>query len=576
MNETGPAGPHYETIYSTAGHLLILGGPGSGKTTVALYKAQRDIAGKRLRNAQRFLFLSFARATVTRVDEQAGNLISKAERAFIEINTYHSFCWTLLRSHGYLLEIKSPPRLLAPPDAAALLAEMDDDERKAEKCRLCGEDGLLHFDLFACKAAELLKRCKKLARIIANAYPTIILDEFQDTNADEWEMIQRLGEHSRLIALADPEQRIYEFRGADPRRIGEFLSAFSPTEIDFGAANHRSNGTDIVQFGDDVLANRNKDRTYKNVTAVRYGFLAKNLTHQHLKFAVFKAMKRQLQREVPGWSIAILVPSKRLMLDVSDYLSTKTGGLEPIAHDVAMDTEGPSLAAAVIAAVLDECPDAAAYSRGMVTNLCAHMRGRNGDRRPARDVLELTNALTALLAGEKVRGSKRKQIIDEMNSIVAGRIAMTLTGDPGEDWLAVRRLFEQCSSESLKQVAEDARYLRLLHKGAALRARLTDIWKTRGCYRGAGAAVRDALLLEHFSASTRTWSGVNVMTIHKSKGKEFDEVIIYEGRHFGKIVRKNATEHESGQARLSLRVAVTRARTQVAILTPANDVCPLL
>ena len=151
-----------------------------------------------------------------------------------------------------------------------------------------------------------------------------------------------------------------------------------------------------------------------------------------------------------------------------------------------------------------------------------------------------------------------------------------MTGDPGEDWLAVRRLFEQCSSKSLQQVAEDARYLRLLHKGASLRARLTELWKTHGCYRGAAAAIKDALLQEHFSALTRAWTGVNVMTIHKSKGKEFDEVVIYEGRHYGKIVRKNATDNESGQARLSLRVAVTRARTQVIILTPSNDACPFL
>ena len=49
-------------------------------------------------------------------------------------------------------------------------------------------------------------------------YPVIILDEFQDTSADEWQLIQLLGTNSELIALADPEQRIYDFRGAAQNR----------------------------------------------------------------------------------------------------------------------------------------------------------------------------------------------------------------------------------------------------------------------------------------------------------------------------------------------------------------------
>src|SRR4029077_6241035 len=95
--------------------------------------------------------------------------------------------------------------------------------------------------------AELFSRSRPLREIFSDAFPTIILDEFQDTNEDEWKLIKLLGERSRLIALADPEQRIYEFRGADPRRIGEFAAGLSPTTFDFGTENHRSSGTDIIQ-----------------------------------------------------------------------------------------------------------------------------------------------------------------------------------------------------------------------------------------------------------------------------------------------------------------------------------------
>ena len=62
------------------------------------------------------------------------------------------------------------------------------------------------------------------------------------------------------------------------------------------------------------------------------------------------------------------------------------------------------------------------------------------------------------------------------------------------------------------------------------------------------------------------------MTIHKSKGKEFDAVIIYEDART-KILNKYRTEDE---ARLLLRVAATRAKKYVDILTPQDMPCPLL
>ena len=155
-------------------------------------------------------------------------------------------------------------------------------------------------------------------------------------------------------------------------------------------------------------------------------------------------------------------------------------------------------------------------------------------------------------------------------------LSLQLLGDPWEDWRAVRKLLTDSGTDVLQQVTEDAKYLRLLHKGAALRARLGELWRTTGSYRGAASAVRDALLQEHFSASIKEWRGVHVMTIHKSKGKEFDEVIIYEGSHQGRIVRANASERDVAQARLALRVAVTRAMKRATILTPKNDACRFL
>lgn len=563
-------------LLATEGHILALGGPGSGKTYMGILKGDRESRESKFLRGQRILFLSFARATIARVAQQAGKLIASPERKALEINTYHGFAWNLLRSHGYLLNAGGPIRLLPPPEAASRLAEIETDARTTEKHRLFREEGLLHFDLFAALSAELLSKSQALTRIVCDAYPVIILDEFQDTNADEWRMIQTLGTRSRLIALADADQRIYEFRGADPKRISEFIAAYAPTQFDFGSENERSNGTDIITFGNDLLTEANKAKTYRDVFITRYGFYRGRGVHYALKTTVIQRIKRQLKSGNDAWSVAVLVPSKRLMLEVSDYLSASDDGLPSVRHDVALDTEGPALAAVLIAGVLEGGATKTEIAHRMILDLCTHIRGRKGNTPPNQDDVGLAGSLGGYIRSGTIKGKKRQQIVVESVRIAGARHGLQLSGDPWEDWLAVRALLAHSAAEPIREVTEDAKYLRLLHKGAVVRARLSELWRTTGGYAGAASAIRDALLQEHFSASTKVWRGVHVMTIHKSKGKEFSEVLVYEGSHHGRIVRADANPNDVAQARLALRVAVTRAMKRATILTLKNAVCVLL
>jgi DNA helicase II / ATP-dependent DNA helicase PcrA len=563
-----------EALLRTRGHILVLGGPGSGKTYMAARKAEADI--RHLAAAQQVLFLSFARATVARVAEQASNLISGSQRRRLEINTYHGFAWKLLRSHGYLLGYPQRLRLLPPPEAASRLSGIPAGNRAAEKQRLFREEGLLHFDLFAALTADLLSRSTALTRIICDAYPIIVLDEFQDTNSDEWQVIKALGCFSHLIALADADQRIYEFRGADPKRIAEFIIQYEPTQFDLGTENNRSNGTDIAVFGNDLLTGANKGKTYRDVAIVRYGFYRGVKPHYAVKTCLLGSIRRQKKRSESRWAVAILVPSKKLMLAVSDYLSSATDGLPAISHDVALDAEGPALAAALIASVLEKGLDQNRMRQKLISDLCNHIQGRKGNDSPTKTDRELVSALYGFQRNGSIKGTKRRLIIEEINRITSARESLCLAGDPGEDWLAVRQLFATSTCETLRDVADDAKYLRLLHKGTLLRSRLGELWRSTGGYSGAGVAVRDAMLQEHFSAALRDWKGVHLMTIHKAKGKEFDEVIIYEDRYIGRILRAKAKDNDIAQARLTLRVGVTRGMRRTSILTPANDVCPFL
>ncbi len=117
-------------ILATDGNLLIMGGPGSGKTTIALFKAKELTANSNtIRKSQKILFLSFARATISRVEEQAGELIPQELKKQIEINTYHGFIWNIIKHHGYLLNSQSL-HLLPPHESGHRLSGLNETERK--------------------------------------------------------------------------------------------------------------------------------------------------------------------------------------------------------------------------------------------------------------------------------------------------------------------------------------------------------------------------------------------------------------------------------------------------------------
>lgn len=269
-------------VIEADGHLLVTGGPGSGKTTISILKAAQ-IAEHRLGASQKILFLSFARATVSRVVQaiEYEQKILPAQKRCIDVETYHSFFWRILKAHGYLIGLPRRLSILASPGEAIALSEIRStfparnlsSEQKAakkaaedlERNRLAAKEGKVCFDLFASFVCKILQGGKCVRRLVATMYPVIILDEFQDTNSPQWQVVQLLGEFCQLIALADPDQRIYDWIGAHPKRLDHFRHAFAPKEVDLSTDNHRSPGTEIARFGNDLLIGTFRQSEYKGV-----------------------------------------------------------------------------------------------------------------------------------------------------------------------------------------------------------------------------------------------------------------------------------------------------------------------
>ena len=135
-------------ILDGSGHMLVVGGPGSGKTTIALLKARRAVL-ERLRPEQSVLFLSFSNAAIRRILESGGSILTNEIGRQVEIKTYHSFAWDILRSHGYLLSSQRKLTVIGAHDAAVLRAGLEDADWSVEEERLFVEDGRVTYDQFA-------------------------------------------------------------------------------------------------------------------------------------------------------------------------------------------------------------------------------------------------------------------------------------------------------------------------------------------------------------------------------------------------------------------------------------------
>jgi DNA helicase-2/ATP-dependent DNA helicase PcrA len=556
-----------EKILSTDDHLLIEGGPGSGKTTIALLKAKQLIEDGRLKPYQKILFLSFARATVSRVEEQSKSIITKVHKKSIEINTYHGFAWSVIKSYGYLFGQHRAYQIITPPNLSARTADLTEEEKTSFPRQLFEREGIICFDLFAEITTSILKRSEKIRSIFAHAYPYIIVDEFQDTDEQEWQLVKLLGAKSKIVALADLDQRIYTFRGASVARIPTFNEHFKPVRIDFGTENNRSSLTDIVTFGDDMLKGANKGKSYRNVIVTKYPYYKDS--RLPLKGALLASIKRIKKTGSADWSIAVLVKSKADTLTVSNYLSSVK-----IYHEVLIDPSGPSLSAGIIAKLLQPCRGESEDAQALLISLLNHLKGRKGDKISKAD-LALAQAMEKYILTGKIQGSTRISILAEINAIISKRAEMLFSGVPEEDWVLVRKLFQDCKQDMLRNVYEDARFIRLLNKGAVLSERLAEMWRLGQHYGGAQRAIEDALIQEHFSMSNRLFKGVFVMNIHKSKGKEFDEVIIWE-ELYKPFVRPESNEQRIEQDRLLFRVAATRARNFTTFMTPSSAPCILL
>ena len=554
-------------ILDGSGHMLVVGGPGSGKTTIALLKARRAVL-ERLRPEQSVLFLSFSNAAIRRILESGGSILSSEIARRVEIRTYHSFAWDILRSHGYLLSSQRNLTVIGAHDAAVLRAGLEDTDWNAEEVRLFVADGRVTYDQFAPRAADLLERSAVVRKCFSDAHPLILVDEFQDTDEEQWRLIRTLSDDSDIIALGDAEQRIYAWRkGVSSTRLRDFADTFDAATFDFQDENNRSPATGIAGYARSLLS---PDAHVDLPDEIELKQCQSWLFEANLRFAVIgtwnETVRRTGHRDV---SLAVAARSQRMVRQISDLLGkelTVGGKTHPsIPHDVMFDQNQIALAARVVAFV-------------MASPAVPQNERLAGALERVGAVLRSTGKKTAIQASNRLLGWAGKCRNDKVpNTKCVRALAATfevlgaaeLVGSPTEDWLAVRRALERSDADELIRTADHARYLRLLRRGSAIEERLANLWRERGTYEGAEAALDEAILQDQLIDNHREASRISVMTMHQLKGREYDSVVLVEDQY--QSFRGRDDEPPYMETRRLLQVTLTRARRFAFILSGTKN-----
>lgn len=186
-------------------HIVVAAGPGSGKTRVLVHKLASLLLMEDVKHEQ-LLMITFSRAAATEFKKRLLKLIGNAAN-YIEIKTFHSYCFDLLGKVGSL--------------------EKSDEILKKTIHKIMNNE---------VEASRITKT-------------VMVIDEAQDMDKDEFGLISALmeqNEEMRVIAVGDDDQNIYEFRGASSKHLEQFIKENNAVKHEL-LENYRSK-SNLVDF----------------------------------------------------------------------------------------------------------------------------------------------------------------------------------------------------------------------------------------------------------------------------------------------------------------------------------------
>jgi DNA helicase-2/ATP-dependent DNA helicase PcrA len=156
--------------------------------------------------------------------------------------------------------------------------------------------------------------------------------------------------------------------------LNHFRAAFAPVEVDLSTDNYRSAGTEILMFGNDLLTGKFRQQAYNGIALGAYEPYA-DQAMTSLVTTTYAARSRLVKSGRKEWSLAVLVPTKRMTRLVSDRFRAPPAGMTAIAHVAAIELEGAILGAEIIALLMQPESDGNGFER-FIDLLCNYFHGR--------------------------------------------------------------------------------------------------------------------------------------------------------------------------------------------------------
>lgn len=215
-----------KAVESAHNQLLIIAGPGSGKTTVLTQRIAHLISDKNIA-PQNCLAITFTRKAAQEMRERLAK-ISEEKAKLLNIHTFHSLCFSILKENYERAGLSQDFTVMSEQEKA-----LHNDEKILENA--------LEFDDLIQLSVKLLTENEDILNLYRNRFQYNFVDEYQDIDENQYKLIRLLvPENGNIFVIGDPNQAIYGFRGGDAKFFNNFTEDYPSTQIINLKNNYRS------------------------------------------------------------------------------------------------------------------------------------------------------------------------------------------------------------------------------------------------------------------------------------------------------------------------------------------------